>query len=1260
MIESLLAAIKSIAQALLTDAILSAAGRILDQPEVERAITSTGQLLVDVENVEASLRAWCADDCFKVFLQRALAGEPIALQEAATDFIEVGGFHDSSPERETAVAVVEAFFRQIEVHLLTSPAASLIQETRSTLRHQETVAELRRFREDFEAFRQIATPAAVPDSDPSASPAETGLNARVDEARNLITEGKFSAADSILRRIRSEHSGISDALRARVATALGAVLIRMDRIAEAKQEFSDALATDSANAKFLSNYAAAEYLTSNLDQAEDFANRARAVNPEDDAATAILIRVLRATNRHEDIRRLVSDEPWIESKPACLLAFGDFLIDSGDFEHARRIFQKAIEVDPENPDAHWALAWTIAEPIQRQHQKAHPLPWLRRPEVLAELRSARDAMSAAIRLLEGSENSRRLHEALVSRASMSLILAEPEEALQDAERVTGSDRDNGSALKAQAHALLALDRIEDGIRCLESITQPLEGVKLLLAQAYLEVGRHAESAAAARLLWETGDGDRIATAETLMRALASRGEVAEAEEISQELAARFPGEVDALAARATYYEATDQYASARDLFTEAHALAEGDRKALVALQLAELEFKSGRFAEAAQLYESVVDTATDNPPLRRYLIALYNTGSYARALETCSRLREAGAMPSVVFEIESAIREHIGELEAARDLRIRIAEAQGDSGAHHIVHAAALDHRRGHEENAKSLIEGVALSHISEDADALLETASVRRLLDIGGTLPFAYQARRTAFDNPAAHLAYVGHFLESEGTMGEALQPTSVQVDCHVNLQSASDTISITIVDSDKPNVQAGERRPDDPLAQRLLGATIGQRVSIQIARDAETEYEVKEIKSKYVQAFQETLERFPAWFPGQEGLERVPVGEGDISALTARLDAFHETTERLRFYYENRFIGLGTFARLMHCTQVEAWNGIVAEPDMRFVASEGSPQEQEEHQKLLNEAAAVTLDPTAVMMVSALDLWEVILGRFQPVIIPQAVIDDISITLATRYGGRRPETTVWRGRGGYHHREITAEEYDREKKRLEETRRLLVRQAEVRPIAGALALGRARFDELKDLVGTASLASMLLAKDSDTPLYSDDFRGRLMAAELFNVHGVWTQPLLAHLAQSRLIPVEKYHSSISMLVQSGFSFVSLNAENLMWELNRSEMAVTPTVLRLFSQLEGPAVVAESALNNCAQVLIRVWTSDAPFSSKCAIQDLVATVLCEGRVRGVMIDGLRSSVGSRSELSPELKRMIIELLDLWERMQDLRGGRLG
>ncbi len=72
------------------------------------------------------------------------------------------------------------------------------------------------------------------------------------------------------------------------------------------------------------------------------------------------------------------------------------------------------------------------------------------------------------------------------------------------------------------------------------------------------------------------------------------------------------------------------------------------------------------------------------------------------------------------------------------------------------------------------------------------------------------------------------------------------------------------------------------------------------------ELTYEIIEVQSKFVHAYQQTLAEFPKWFPDHMGIQRVSVEGDDISKVLRPVDVRHNYVSGIVAEYKLKKITL------------------------------------------------------------------------------------------------------------------------------------------------------------------------------------------------------------------------------------------------------------------------------------------------------------------------------------------------------------------
>ena len=129
--------------------------------------------------------------------------------------------------------------------------------------------------------------------------------------------------------------------------------------------------------------------------------------------------------------------------------------------------------------------------------------------------------------------------------------------------------------------------------------------------------------------------------------------------------------------------------------------------------------------------------------------------------------------------------------------------------------------------------------------------------------------------------------------------------------------------------------------MAKAVLGQAKGDLVEIPSLYEPAV-YTIEAVQSIYLRAYQDTLENFGTWFPGDKSLSKVHVEDHDPTKVLQIVAGHSVQMEEIYHTYERGELTLGQFANAAGKNEIEAWGSIIGKPNHRLLASTGSPEEQ------------------------------------------------------------------------------------------------------------------------------------------------------------------------------------------------------------------------------------------------------------------------------------------------------------------------------
>ena len=1071
-----------------------------------------------------------------------------------------------------------------------------------------------------------------------SDPDSRALAEKIDLARDLIDRNMVRSARVALEQIRNYGETAPVELEFRIVTNLAVCALADDDFDRARTLFEEAHALQPENSMAITNGALAAQLAKDPDRAVQLARQALEMEPGSSQATAILMQALWETGATAELENLIAAETWVTNDRHCVSILATIRQQQQRFEDATILHRFLIEGDTEDAYAHLALSQCLISWSQTDYALGRHTE-----ELFSRLREAEDTASRAIELLRPTQLETQREHALVIRSCARALLGEQTEAMEDLDEALESSPKHPAAAFNKGLLLRSVGRVAEARAVLESIQDPERRANavLPLAEACLALG---DGAAAIELLKDDCQIDNpgwedVQRAEVLCRAEAlSIGASSVCSSLEVALG-RDPDNPRLLTISGICHSIFEDPDNAERSFLRAleHA-GERDRPQILA-RLGFYYQYQGRFSEAADCFSETVSHVTD-PLAISLMICLANGKRLREALDWARKIKTAHRnAPRVAIEVEAEILGHIGDARAAVSCYQDLCGHPDATPADRITLAMA-QLRCGDCEAARETVLGVDISQLRHAPQSMLQLAQIKWFLGTEGYLEDAYLARRCGVNDPAVHLGYVQLALSRERDLEE---PRTVGPGCAVLLKSEGTETWWYILDCAEDVPGQHELAPNDGLAQRLLGRRAGESIVVPGVIESR-HYEIAGVQSKFVRAFQETVEEFPTRFPEDMRLSTFKVEDDNLNNLTRFAGQRVKMVRVARDMYRDGRLPLTTLASLIGRTTFEVWRTHTREPSDRVWFGTGSAEETAGSGTILQDADNVVLDMVALLTVRELGIEEYLHRRFQRVAVPQQVVDELHATL---FDMEQMAPAGYLGSDGDGVGMLTEVSEQAWVDRVE-----FVRSA----LALAESLERTASYRLLDTDDSATLfatltpagAGAVFAGDEHSAggllLVSDDLALSTVARDYW-IDAVNTQAVLVELRLSNVITDEQYSSLIERLAQLNYRFVRVSADDILRSLNASGYATTDGAHAMFGTLRGPDCSEDSAVSVATDVVIAL-ADKVEHGQMELILAMALASLRHGRMARPPLLMFRQMVASRLARHPKVRNQILRTVD--------------
>lgn len=1088
----------------------------------------------------------------------------------------------------------------------------------------------------------VRNQAEPPDSEPMQDPAQRKLSERIDAARDLMQQGLIVAGRTQLERIEYDEEELSDSLRFRLLTNLAVCALGEDKFDEASCLLEEAHRIQPENRTGISNAALAAQLQQNPERAAELAQKALTICPRDSNAAATLIGALWEIGDSQRLEEFVSSAEWITRESSSASAVARVRVQQMRHDEAIALYRSLIDLGPDDANAHIGLSQCLL-----MHAQGERLPVAYSSEALARINEAEIEADRAIDLLQPTQLSARRHEALVLRAGARVLLGKVDEAMGDVDAVLGEMPQHPVAALNKGLILLKKGNPGEARKWLESIQDAdVRGDSLLpLADACIESG---DANAAISLLKGSfnlhhPEREDIARAESLMRAEAAVGSedsVGPVLDASMLRHRNDPALIVLDAVRQSLHGDTESTAKA--LIKAIELTREPHRQALQT-QLGRLYASVGRFPDAIEQFRNACGSDISHPATVPLLLSLFNSGQYREALDLARKIRDKGEpLPRVVVEVEANVLGYVGDARAAA-LRHSELCSRRDSTADDSVRLAMAQFRCGERDAALKTILAIDVSALGHDSQALIELAHIKRFLGATNYLHDAYLARRYGLNNPDAHL---GYFILFSGREEEWEEPVVVGPGCSVCIKSDNEEQWWHILEAAEEPYGSKELSLEDDFAQRLAGRNVGDVVVLGEGI-GKLSYEITDIQSKYVRAYQEIAEEFPIRFPGNKSLLRVKM-DSNFTEFFQSIDLRYQYVSNAETMYKSKQLPFPAFCSLVGRSTLETWPSYIAQPTALLYFGTGTNEETDEARELLGAADAIVLDTIALLTVHKLEIAEQLRTRFSRVTIPQHVFDEIQMNVCVIRMERAPSSHVGKDDTGRYTQTEIPDSFWKEREAYFLSVLELAESFERIPSYPMLSADNR--EETIDML-TLSGASAVYAGEEQCQvkpiLISDDLIQSSFARSL-GIGSANTQALLVELSRSGAISAEEYSSNVEQLALMNYWFVRVTAEDILRSLEAYRFQTTQGTLAMLRTLRGPDCTEDAAASVAAELVASLAKGPLLPEHLDILLQLVLEEIRSGRPTNQVLWKFRREIVRRLQLLPLQSSRVLQVVDLY------------
>lgn len=1084
--------------------------------------------------------------------------------------------------------------------------------------------------------------------------------AELDYSRDLLNNYKPKEALKYLEKLKNRiWSTAQPIVKYRILTNIGSAKLSLNKEHEAAKLFIEALQYDSKDEKALCNSALGYLLLGQLEEAKNSANEVLEKNPASSRAYSIIIQTS-PDEAFEDIIEKVPEPHRNSTEVAYVIGY--LARKKKDLTKAKKWLQIAIENDKDKlPGLKGALGETLLELIMEDPSVVYT-------NQIDDVK--KEKIDKAIQMLTSAWESiadtdlRKLRLSwIVNRSIAKSLLSDLEGAIRDIEIALEIEANNPMYIKYRARFAYENKDNPKAIELFKKILLNKDNpeIPLLLAWVLRDENKSKEAITIINdcLKNDLLTGVREETNRLLIQLYIDTKDFDHALKISDSMRDSEPKNILNLVDAARIARFSSRSGDAVSLLKEATKYTDDSSTFRQLLVLADEFYFLEQFEDAAKIYERITDKNLDNVLTRRLLNSYYRSGETKQALPICQSLHIKFGPLKYISEMESAIYEEIGDLEEAKKVCQEYLKLFPDDFEMKLRQAVVNFRCSDFEKLDKFLSLPIDIDALSFESGTQLAYLYANRRLE-QKALEITYEMRRKYFNNSDAHLKYLGLFFGIEKDNEKWLSYAKVCIDTAVCIEDDSGQREWYIIeDREDTEIARREIKLKHPLAQKLLNKSIGDEILLQESDLSNRLGKIIGIKSKYVYALHESMSSFEKIFPKTPGFQRIKIvdseKEGNLpkgfQKIFDQVSSQYKMQQEVERFYKDGKLTIGAFANFIKRDVLDVWGNLIRKQDLGVKCCIGNDKERNHAILLLKNKPKLIVDIISLMTLQTIKAKDIIIKAFGKLGIAQSTIDFLQCIINERQGIQsKGFMTIGKEGDKFIRQEISVKDVKDSIEYLENILNWIKNNCEIIPCKAALDIKRNKKQQLDQTMGQLFIDTILIASEPGNSLYSDDERLRSFAKSEFNVDGVWTQVLLMHCLNIKVLEKNKYNKMAIKLVNIHYYHTSIDADILVESAKQAKWVLSQPYTSVLQVLQGKSSNENSALIVATEFLYKLWVQSVLVQQRdCLTINLLDTIVV-GRSRGIVLNKLISFVKKRFFLLPLAEREIISLINAWEK----------
>lgn len=416
--------------------------------------------------------------------------------------------------------------------------------------------------------------------------------------------------------------------------------------------------------------------------------------------------------------------------------------------------------------------------------------------------------------------------------------------------------------------------------------------------------------------------------------------------------------------------------------------------------------------------------------------------------------------------------------------------------------------------------------------------------------LQFLYEQLRVYFDDEHAHGQFDFFFFMYGDNTSLHQPPDKVEAQCAVLLDAEGGTQRWVVIENNNPVPSRGEFPESSTLAQRLIGRKVGDVVELPGNLVQIEKATIQKIQAKYVRAFQDSLQHFRERFPETSLIQQIHLGSGDEFDPTPLIESLKERREYVEEcveFYRTNPCSLYLFATKVGINDLDAVKMLALHPTAIVRCCCTTPREFDTAVEEGIPGEVIVLDISAIVTLTLLSGWDYLDPN------KKYLVSQVTKELVDQWLSDSSENSATEGGyasvsedGQLLFQETSDEQRDARRAEFHAIKEMINTHCECRSSEAVAAFPPEKREAYEQVFGFHNVEAMSLAKDVEGVLWSDDLVLALIAKTDFGVPTVWTQLGLRCFVDAGHLTIDDFNLVSAKLASLSYTEILWRAETI------------------------------------------------------------------------------------------------------------------